>query len=381
MSEGITDRDVARRWWWVGVGFVVLTAAFVLFHFIGTMMLGLFVYYAARPFARRFEPYVDSPALAGGLAVLFVVLPFVVVFAGLLLLAVAQLASVRAETVTALLEEYFFPETDLSGLPSDPVAFARSLVDTVGLENIQGLLDGVLAVAGVFLTAAFHATLALLFAFFLLRDDRRLGRWFFAELADRDSPLGRYLDAVDRGLHAVFFGTVITIFTVIILATVAYNGLNMIAPPGLKIPQPILLAVVTGLATLIPLVGRAPVYIVVAGWMGLVAVTTVGTSALWFPVLFLAVMLLPIDQFVNFVVMPYFSGQTVHTGLMLFAFGIGTALFGWYGLFFGPFLLILNFEFVRQVLPELVRGDPITGGSRGTNSQATLDEMPEGESE
>jgi hypothetical protein len=43
----------------------------------------------------------------------------------------------------------------------------------------------------------------------------------------------------------------------------------------------------------------------------------------------------------------------------MFAYILGPVLFGWYGLFLGPLLLVLVVHFVRLVLPELVDGEPI----------------------
>jgi hypothetical protein len=41
----------------------------------------------------------------------------------------------------------------------------------------------------------------------------------------------------------------------------------------------------------------------------------------------------------------------------MFAFVLGPVLFGWYGLFLGPLLLVLIAHFVRLALPELLAGD------------------------
>lgn len=360
MSVNDADGSPSVRWWWLAVALFTVSLGYVLYFYIGTVMLGLFVYYAARPFARRLESVTDSRSLSAAAAVLFVALPFVVVFSAILLAAIAELASLRPETLAAMLR-YLFPDADLTALgtlPTDPVAFLSSLLKTIGLDTVQSLLGEVLSVASVFLNALFQVVLALLLAFYLLRDDRTLAGWFEREFAADDSPLHRYATAVDRDLSIVFYGVVVTIFVVIVLSGVMYLGLNLIAPPGLSIPDPVLLAVVTGIATLVPMIGRASVYLVVAGWMAVGALTTT-TTALWFPALFLVVMILVVDQVVNFGVQPYLSGQTIHSGLMLFALGVGTALFGWYGTIFGPFLLVVNFEFVRLVLPSFVRGESL----------------------
>jgi predicted PurR-regulated permease PerM len=346
LTEGADD------WWWLLVALVVITGGFIAYSFLGTLMLGLFVYYAARPFARRFERYVDSPTIAGALALVLIALPLVLVVGSLVLIAITQAAELRPETLSTILQ-YLFPDTDFSGLPADPVEFGRSMLDMIGIDNLQTVLDSLLSVAGLFAALFFNGSLALLFAFYLLRDDRDLTAWFHENIAAEGTTIDRYLEAVDEDLHNVFFGTIITIFVVIILSAVVYLALNLVAPPELAIPQPILLAVITGLATLIPMVGRALVYLAVAGWMGVIIATS-AASAIWFPIVFVLVMILVVDSIINYGVQPYFTGKSLHTGLMLFAITLGTVVFGWYGIFFGPVLLVINADFLQHVLPELV---------------------------
>jgi hypothetical protein len=43
----------------------------------------------------------------------------------------------------------------------------------------------------------------------------------------------------------------------------------------------------------------------------------------------------------------------------MLAYTLGPLLFGWYGVFLMPMLLVLVFEFARIVLPELLDGERI----------------------
>ncbi|WP_101297927.1 hypothetical protein [Halegenticoccus soli] len=42
---------------------------------------------------------------------------------------------------------------------------------------------------------------------------------------------------------------------------------------------------------------------------------------------------------------------------MLFAYLLGAAIFGWYGVFLGPLVLVVIVDFLRLVFPRLLRGD------------------------
>jgi hypothetical protein len=66
-----------------------------------------------------------------------------------------------------------------------------------------------------------------------------------------------------------------------------------------------------------------------------------------------------VDLLPDFVLRPYVSGRNLHIGLVMFAYILGPLLFGWYGIFLGPIILVLVFHFARVVLPELLVGKAI----------------------
>ena len=64
----------------------------------------------------------------------------------------------------------------------------------------------------------------------------------------------------------------------------------------------------------------------------------------------------------------------------MFAYLLGPILFGWYGFFFLPIMFVAVLEAVRIVLPELVRGEPLTptvsmGSDIGTSPQTERDDV------
>lgn len=70
-TDSSLDADRWRVGWWLVV--VVLLGAVGLFFysFVGTFVLGLFVYYGARPINRRIRAAVDSPGIAATITLLF----------------------------------------------------------------------------------------------------------------------------------------------------------------------------------------------------------------------------------------------------------------------------------------------------------------------
>lgn len=189
-----------------------------------------------------------------------------------------------------------------------------------------------------------------------MRDERRLARWFRAEIVGKRSRLDGYLRQVDEGLQSVFFGYTLTILAITLLAGVVYTGLNAIAPAGLEIPLVSLLAVVTGLASVVPLVGRTIVYAGIVGYLVVMSIRT-DPATLWFPAAFYVIMGVFFDGIIRTYVRPTLSGRMFPTGLVLFAYILGPPIFGWYGIFLGPGLMVVAVLFVQQQLPRLLRGE------------------------
>ena len=90
-------------------------------------------------------------------------------------------------------------------------------------------------------------------------------------------------------------------------------------------------------------------------------------ALIWFPLVFAAVSLVIIDTIPDLILRPYVSGRDLHTGAVMIAYIIGPLLFGWYGLFLGPLILVLVVQFARILLPELIRGEPVTATATAGN--------------
>ncbi|WP_458185616.1 AI-2E family transporter [Haladaptatus sp. NG-WS-4] len=134
----------------------------------------------------------------------------------------------------------------------------------------------------------------------------------------------------------------------------------LFAPANLLIPVAILLAVITGIFTLVPLVGRSVVYLAIAVFLALGAIQRDPTS-LWYPVVFFLFMTLAFDNVVRTYIRPYLSGKMFHLSLVMFAYLFDPILFGWYGIFLGPLVMVVVVQFLQVVVPHL-RGEETTSG-------------------
>ncbi|WP_129114676.1 AI-2E family transporter [Halegenticoccus tardaugens] len=351
------DVDRSRLGWWLVAVALGAAFAFVLYSFVGTFVLALFIYYGARPMHRRLQRRIDSPGATATLTLLLIVLPTLALLGYAVGVAFQEFtATVGPDLTGTVVDRLPFDPESVTALTSEP---RRALAEADTLRELQGEITAGLQTLGAVTNGLFHLTVALGLAFFLFRDGDRLAAWFRADVSDRDGVAYAYLSAVDADLEAVYFGNVLTVLLVTVLSLVVYNAFAFVSPPGVGIPAPTLLAVLTGVATFIPLVVGKVVYVPVALFLAWRAVST-APNRLWFPVVFLAVAFLLLDILPQTFLRPYIAGRTLHTGLVLFAYILGAALFGWYGLFLGPLLLVLLVQFVNLVFPELLHGLPIT---------------------
>ncbi|WP_416841390.1 AI-2E family transporter [Haloferax sp. DFSO52] len=355
-ERGAADRirdlfDDLEIGWWAFALVVGSVLVFIGWVYLPWIIFGLFIYYVARPIETRVERFAPSKNIAAVVTLLLVVVPIVVILGTAILLTVAEISRFLTTEVVAQINA-FLPVA-IGALPDDPVELVRQLGELFSGGAIQDAFGSLSRTVGSVASGLFNAFLSLLFAFFLLREDDRLVAWFHANIADENSEVVRYLSAVDEGLESVYFGYTVTIFVVIILSALVYLGFNLIAPAGLEIPAPIPLAVITGLFTIVPLVGRSIVYAIVTAYLVIVALQS-NPSSLWFPLLFVVVMELPFDNLIRIYIRPALSGRLFPMALIVFAYLVGPPLFGWYGIFYGPFLMVAVVLFLTLKFPRML---------------------------
>ncbi|UPM41809.1 AI-2E family transporter [Halocatena salina] len=381
----------SRLAWW---GFTLLLGAIlahIILTYLGAFVLGVFIYYATRPIYEQFADRIPYPNIGVTIALLTISLPVLVLVGYTIAVAISQFVGVAPDIgpYRDLLSPYLnFPPVHS---PQDVITLIANnpqrLKEIVSIGTIDQLLGSVGMYLEMIASGLFKAFIALAVAFYLLRDDHKLAGWVQSALGRNDDTLIAYGRAVDQDLKIVFFGNILNAFVVAVTALFAYNALNLIAPSGGAIPSPTLLGLLTGAASLIPVIGMKIVYVPVAVYLGVVAGAT-ELRLLWFPVVFLLVSVLLLDGLTELILRPYISGRNLHVGLVLFAYILGPLMFGWYGLFFGPLILVLIVHLARIVLPELIHGEPLSPSAVGRDPipnpeqpDPTTDDQPESEEE
>jgi predicted PurR-regulated permease PerM len=368
-----TDR--ARVGWWAFVLILALAAAFLAYSFVEVLVLGVFGYYATRPIYRRLARRIDTDGIAAGITVLVVVVPILLVvgYAGL------QLSQQVGQVVGGGATLGFL---DLSSLPPAQRETLTALVENPGqfVDQPRQTLQTVLGVGGQVLGTVLGTlvmlALAIALSYFLLRSDDAIAGGFRELVGGRDTTAHAYAAAVDADLESVFFGNLLFVAVMSAVAALAYSATNLLAPQGLGVPMAFVLAFLTGVASLIPLVVGKVVYLPVVAYLGFQAVQA--GRGLPFVGGVLVVYFLVLDILPQTFIQPYITGRQLDMLVLMFAYILGPTLFGWYGFFFLPIVFVVMLEALRVPIPELVRGEALTqsvslGEGVGTDPQSARD--------
>lgn len=354
MASPLTPPDRSRTGWWALTLAIGLAFAFVLYSFVGTFIFGVFLYYGLRPLQRRLQGFMPQ-SIAAVFALLVIALPMLVLVGSLAVIGIGEL---RTALEAAPVGEMLGSSVDLSAMPSS-LGDVEGLATDASAAPLQAVLTASVGVLAFLTDVLLHVFIAVTAAFYLLRDDEKLGGWFESNVADAGSPAHAYATAVDRDLATIYFGNVLLVGAVATIALFIYHGFNLVAPASLTIPFPTALALLTGVASMVPLVVGKLVYVPLTVGLGAIAVQT-DPTLLVYPIGLFVVCLALADLLPMGYLLPRIAGRKTHVGLVLFAYILGPILFGWYGLFLGPLLLVLGIQLVRIGFTELLHGEPLT---------------------
>src|SRR6056297_3070667 len=382
MAEYDVDIDWPRAFW-IGFGVVLAaTVSFVTYSFIGTFVFGIFIYYATRPLYRRVQRRVRQRTLSALLSLFLLALPVLALLYYTIAIAVQEFSRFAQTTDVGPYADAVEPYINVSEVVQNPQTL---LSDATGPGTVVETLGQFVGYIGVIGTGLIHAFVMFALAFYLLRDGPRFAEWLKGFL-DHRGVLDRYFHEVDRSFHKVFYGNILNAIVTGAIGAIAFSLVDFAAPAGLGVPYPALTGVLAGAASLIPIIGMKIVYVPMALYLAVDAGLEGG--AWWFVALFAGVAFVVVDTIPDLVVRPYVSGggslplgpfgnrnttrapdsnPGLHTGTLMFAYILGPFLFGWYGLFLAPMILVLVAHFARIVLPVIVAGEARPSGVDPTN--------------
>ncbi|MFB6140519.1 MAG: AI-2E family transporter [Halosimplex sp.] len=348
------------RMGWVSLGTVLaLALLWVFYSFVGTFVFALFIYYSTRRVHGHVRYRVGQPSVSAALALVVLALPAVLLLLYATAIGVQQFQQFAGSTDVHRYIEIAGPYFNVSQTVEDP---GRLLDDANAMDLIrQGLNQGT-AYLGFLATGLLHLFIMFAVAFYLLRDDHRLAE--YVRNYEDGGVFEAFAREVDDSLELIFAGNILNAVVTGTVGAITYSVLNVFAPPEVAIPYAALVGLLTGIASLVPVVGMKLVYVPVTAYLAVLAFAA--GSGWGFVFVFAAVSFVVVDIVPDLLVRPYVTGGTLHTGSVMFAYILGSLLFGWYGLFLGPILLVLVTHFGRIVVPEILasrRTETPTGGA------------------
>jgi len=337
---------------------VAAVIAFVAYRFVAALTVSVFLYYSTRKLFKYLGRLRIPKRLRAVLVISVLAVP--------LILLVSYTVVLVAIEARRFINDYPVVEVATENVPwFDGIGGLPELTFSGLLQAYQsGDLDPFIGFAtehAAFLTETLTSFLlnlliVVVVTYYLLVDGEKIREWLLR--FDDDAIVRAYLEAADRELEAVLFGNLLNVIAVSVIAIVSFMGYNTVVPAGAEVPYPALAGALTGIASLIPVVGMKVVYVPLAVAAAVPAVLDSNPALLVYVGGFLAVAVVVVDTVPDLLLRPYFSGETTHVGLLMLAYIFGPVVFGFYGLFFAPILLVLGLTFADTALPRLLGSEP-----------------------
>ncbi|MFC7074641.1 AI-2E family transporter [Halovenus rubra] len=362
------NRDVARRGIIGAAVFLLLaTVAYIGLAFISTVVFSIFLYYAVRPLYRYLCRLGFPRRLGAFTALVSFGTPFLALIGYTAAIVVFEIENLlESNDIATEAQADITDELDIGSLSVQELQTQLSNVDALpSLETVADMLFDVTGtVSGLFLQL-----LIIIFAvYYMLVDGPQLVSWF-VDTYDDDGLLRTYMTVVDSELSATLFGNIANIFVTGIIAIVSFLGFNLLVPSTIAVPFPVLAGILIGVGTLIPVIGIKLVYLPIVAGIGANA-WLVDKPGLIVPVVGLLVFSAIVLDFIpDLFIRAQFSGEKTHSGLLMIAYIVGPSLFGFYGLFLLPILLILGINAITILVPYVLSGES------QTPEQSTLSEF------
>lgn len=339
---------------------VAVLVGFLAVRFIAALTVAVFLYYSTRRYHKALRRLRLPVRIRAVVTLVSFAMPLLLLVSYTVVLLAAEakriftrynLADVVAAEIPWLGVDNI-PELTLSGIYGAYQAGNLDPFVRFASENAGFVVE---LLSGFFL----NTFIAIVVTYYLLVDGARIRDWVLR--FDDEAIIREYLEAVDSELEAVLFGNLLNVIATTLIAIAVYNGYNLLAPAPADVPYPALAGALTGVASLIPVVGMKIVYLPLTLIAALPIILGGDPSQFIYIVGFLALAIVVVDTIPDLVLRPILSGETTHVGLLMLAYTLGPVVLGFYGLFFAPILLVVFLTFANTALPSLLGADEPEG--------------------
>lgn len=358
------------------ISILTLLLSFMIFNFIGSIVLGIFLYYISEPVYKYLRNYEINRTTSALSALLSLILPIVIILSYTI-----RIIAIEFRSISIQLRSISDSSTDLGVLKylqSEPIS--NLIVNINNLSQIQSVRDieeiinsfdagfvssvidisieSSLIVISSLSDIFFTLFIAFSVAFYSLKNGESIKKKSY-ELIDYDPDLIHFWEELDKKLQMVYIGNIgLAIFTAII-AVVSFTLISYFIPGGGVLRYPALIGILCGLTSIIPVFGIKIVYIPVTLILYTINLLEYGfPEGALFPTVFIVISVIIVDLIPDLIVRPKIGSLGgVSTGVVLLSFVLGPLTFGWYGLFLGPIVFVVIYEFINELLPKVINND------------------------
>ena len=342
-----------------GFGLVVAgVAGYLAYQFIAAFTIAIFLYYSTRNFYRKLERFRMPKQLRALVTISLLAVPFVLLLSYTIVLLVLEARDfIREYPIADSVPDsiaWFDGINDLPALTLDGVteAYQTGQFDAIIQFGVDHAAFATSIVTGLLLNLLIVAVVT----YYLLIDGSKFHEWLLR--FDDENVAREFFETADEELEAVLYGNLLNVIVISLMAIIVFMGYNAVAPASVEVPYPALAGALTGIASLIPVVGMKVVYVPLAGLAAIPSVLSGDYTLVGYIVGFLVLTVVIVDTIPDLLLRPYLSGNRTHVGLLMLAYIFGPVVLGFYGLFFAPIVLVLGLTFADTALPRLLGAEP-----------------------
>jgi predicted PurR-regulated permease PerM len=333
---------------------VIGVVGFLALSFVEALTIAVFLYYSTRRFHKALRKLRLNARVRAVVTLASLVIPlFLLISYTFVILVVEARQVVNEYSVMDIAAENLgwfggvdtIPEFTVQGIYR---AYQNGQLDVF----ISFISDNAPFLTGLVSDFFLNLFIVTVVTYYLLVDGTRIRAWLLR--FDDEAIVREYLEAVDRELEAVLFGNLLNVIVTSIIAIAVYQGYNVSVPAAAEVPYPALAGALTGIASLIPVVGMKVVYVPLTAGAAVPIALSGDQSLLVYVAGFFLLVVVVVDTIPDLVLRPLLSGETTHVGLLMLAYTLGPVVLGFYGFFFAPILLVVGLTFANTALPRLL---------------------------
>lgn len=308
----------------------------VLTPILSTVIFGAILAYYVRYICRYIKPYVKYKSLAVFLGMLVIAIPIFL----LLYLTTIQFISISGALFGSLQQAASANTLQTSQLNQAiqnlglPPSVTQSIIDAVKswiVQSISSLASYAISLIKSIPLVAAQLLILIFTTFYFARDGEKVIQYVKDVIPEKDKNFYKQIfDSADDVLKSIIVGNVIPAIILGILSGVIYYFLGY--------PYVILLAILSGIAMFIPVIGPWIVYGAIGIFSILLGNTVQGVMVIIFGWI--------IETSTDFYIRPRISVEysEIHPLIFLLGFIYGAVTMGLPGLFIGPMILGITYE-------------------------------------